>query len=138
MDARDLAALRAEYADGGLADADLAADPFAMFDRWLAEARAAGLHEPNAMVLTTVSADGRPSSRMVLLKGVDERGFVFFTNHGSRKGDELAGQPALRAAVPVAPARAAGAGRRRRDAAARARTWRPTSPPAPRGAQLGA
>jgi len=88
---QDLAALRREYADTGLREADLAADPFAMFDRWFEEARAAGLHEPNAMVVATVSADGRPSSRMVLLKGVSERGFVFFTNTASRKGAELAG-----------------------------------------------
>ena len=88
---QDLAALRREYADTGLREADLAADPYAMFERWFAEAQAAGLHEPNAMVLATVSADGRPSSRMVLLKGASERGFVFFTNTGSRKGAELAG-----------------------------------------------
>src|SRR5262245_3263116 len=88
--AADLAALREEYARGGLAESDLAADPVAMFRRWLAEAATAGLHEPNAMVVATVSADGHPSSRMVLLKGLDERGFVFFTNTGSRKGVELA------------------------------------------------
>ena len=88
---RDLAALRREYADVGLREGDLADDPFAMFDRWFVEVQAAGVHEPNAMVLATVSADGRPSSRLVLLKGVSERGFVFFTNTGSRKGAELAG-----------------------------------------------
>ncbi|MGH3346309.1 MAG: pyridoxamine 5'-phosphate oxidase [Nocardioides sp.] len=86
----DIAALRREYADAGLAESALAPDPFAMFDRWFAEARAAGLYEPNAMVVSTVSEDGEPSSRMVLLKGVSEAGFVFYTNLGSRKGRELA------------------------------------------------
>ncbi|WP_310530259.1 pyridoxamine 5'-phosphate oxidase [Nocardioides sp.] len=88
-----LAALREEYAAGGLDVPDLAADPYLMFQRWLGEALDAGLHEPNAMVLSTVGIEGRPSSRMVLLKGLDERGFVLFTNHGSRKGQELAADP---------------------------------------------
>src|SRR3954469_418072 len=87
----DIANLREEYAAGGLDEADLAPDPVAMFRRWFDDVRAANLHEPNAMVLATVSADGRPSSRMVLLKGVGEDGFRFFTNTGSRKGQELAG-----------------------------------------------
>jgi pyridoxamine 5'-phosphate oxidase len=87
----DLAALRREYADAGLHEADLADDPFTMFDRWFAEARQAGLYEPNAMVVATVSADGSPAARMVLLKGISPRGFVFFTNLASRKGVELAG-----------------------------------------------
>ncbi|WP_432476539.1 pyridoxamine 5'-phosphate oxidase [Nocardioides sp. GXQ0305] len=87
----DLAALRREYADAGLHEADLADDPFTMFDRWFADARQAGLYEPNAMVVATVSADGSPAARMVLLKGISPRGFVFFTNLASRKGVELAG-----------------------------------------------
>ena len=86
-----LRALRHEYADAGLAEADLADDPVTMFERWFAEVQAAGVHEPNAVVVATVSADGRPSSRLVLLKGVSERGFVFYTNRESRKGTELAG-----------------------------------------------
>ncbi len=61
-----------------------------MFERWFGEVRAAGLHEPNAMVLATVSDDGAPSSRMVLLKGFGPDGWRFFTNTGSRKGVELA------------------------------------------------
>ncbi len=85
----DLAALRAEYADGGLDVDDLEPDPFSMFRRWLGEALVAGLHEPNAMVISTVDLQGRPSSRMVLLKGLDERGFVLFTNQTSRKAREL-------------------------------------------------
>jgi len=99
----DLAALRREYADVGLHEADLADDPFTMFDRWFAEAQQAGLYEPNAMVVATVSADGRPSTRMVLLKGVSERGFVFFTNTGSRKGTELAGNDRCALLLPWHP-----------------------------------
>jgi len=100
MKERDLSQLRQEYAAGGLSEADLAPDPVAMFRRWLHDAVAAGLHEPNAMVVSSVSADGRPSSRMVLLKGLDERGFVFFTNYGSRKGGELDANPACALLFP--------------------------------------
>jgi pyridoxamine 5'-phosphate oxidase len=92
MDADRVAALRAHYADVGLDEADLAADPMAQFDRWLSEVIALGVPEPNAMVLST-GADGQPSSRHVLLKGVSDDGFVFFTNYGSRKARELAGNP---------------------------------------------
>ena len=81
--------LRRDYAAGGLAEGDLAPDPFAMFQRWDDDAVAADLYEPNAMVVASVSAEGRPSSRMVLLKGFSEQGWVFFTNLGSRKGVEL-------------------------------------------------
>ena len=88
-----LARLRHEYADRGLAESDIAADPLTQFGLWLAEALASGMHEPNAMVLSTVSISGQPSSRTVLLKGFDERGFVFFTHHASRKGVELAANP---------------------------------------------
>jgi pyridoxamine 5'-phosphate oxidase len=93
MPALDLSALREEYARAGLDEADLAADPLTMFDRWMAEAHDAIRHDANAMVVATVGADGQPSARMVLLKGVSEAGFVFFTNTGSRKGAELAGNP---------------------------------------------
>ena len=86
----DLAGLREEYSRAGLDLPDLTDEPIAMFRRWLDDAVAAKMHEPNAMVLSTVGADGRPSSRMVLLKGVSEAGFVFFTNQASRKGDDLA------------------------------------------------
>ncbi|GGO72522.1 pyridoxamine 5'-phosphate oxidase [Nocardioides deserti] len=91
-DALDLRSLRHEYAAAGLAEGDLAPDPITMFRRWFAEVEDV-VHEPNAMVVATVSAEGRPSSRMVLLKGLDERGFVFFTNTRSRKGTELAANP---------------------------------------------
>lgn len=91
MDA-DLGRMREDYQLGGLAEADLADDPMTMFDRWFGDARRGGVHEPNAMVLSTV-ADGRPSARAVLLKGYDATGFRFFTNHGSRKGHQLADDP---------------------------------------------
>ena len=99
----DLAALRADYAAGGLTEDDLAPDPHTMFRRWLDEALAAGLHEPNAMVVSTVSAAGRPSSRMVLLKGLDERGFHFYTNRGSAKGRDLAANPVCALLFPWHP-----------------------------------
>jgi pyridoxamine 5'-phosphate oxidase len=88
-DPEELAALRREYGESGLDRPDLTPDPVAMFRRWLHDAVVAGLHEPNAMVVSTVSAQGHPSSRMVLLKGVDERGLVFYSNYDSRKGAEL-------------------------------------------------
>ena len=68
-------------------------DPFAWFQRWMSEAEVSEPSNPNAMTVVTVRADGRPSARTILLKGVDPRGFVFYTNTHSRKGDELAGQP---------------------------------------------
>ena len=89
----DLAALRQEYGRAGLDESDLTPDPVTMFERWMRDAVDAGLHDPNAMVLATVGADGAPSSRMVLLKGLSEAGFVFFTNTRSRKGEELAENP---------------------------------------------
>ena len=93
MDARELSDLRREYAVGGLDEADLEPDPLSMFRRWLHHALRAGLHEPNAFVLATAGPDGAPASRIVLLKGLDERGFVFFTNYSSRKGEEIAANP---------------------------------------------
>lgn len=88
----DLAALRAEYELGGLDEADLPADPLDLFAAWFDAVVDAGIGEPNAMVLATAH-DGAPSSRTVLLKGVEDGGFVFFTNYGSRKGAELAAEP---------------------------------------------
>jgi pyridoxamine 5'-phosphate oxidase len=112
MDPVRLAELRRSYAAGGLAEADLAADPYTQFARWLGEAADAGLTEPNAMVLGTVGTvgtgstvgtvgpDAGPSARTVLLKGVDADGFVFFTNYTSRKGTELAASPAASLLFP--------------------------------------
>jgi pyridoxamine 5'-phosphate oxidase len=99
----DLAALRREYSDRGLAETDLAADPMTMFAGWFEEAVSAGLHEPNAMVVATVSPEGQPSSRMVLLKGFSDDGFVFFTNQASRKGSELAAEPRCALLFPWHP-----------------------------------
>ncbi len=70
------------------------ADPIVQFGRWFDDARAAGLIEPEAMTLATTGPGGRPSARMVLLKGFDRRGFVFYTNYSSRKSRELAANPA--------------------------------------------
>jgi pyridoxamine 5'-phosphate oxidase len=84
-----LADLRTDYKLASLGKRDLAADPFTQFRKWLDEAIAAEVPEPTAMNLATVGANARPSARIVLLKGVDERGFVFFTNYDSRKGQEL-------------------------------------------------
>ncbi|QGN45732.1 pyridoxamine 5'-phosphate oxidase [Micromonospora sp. WMMC415] len=96
--------MRNEYAaDLGLIEADLAADWHTQFDRWFADAVAAGLPEPNAMVLGTADADGRPSGRTVLLKGYDPDGFVLFTNYGSRKGAELGTNPYASLVFPWFP-----------------------------------
>ena len=100
----DIAGLRREYADSGLAEDDLDADPTTMFRRWFAEASEAGLYEPNAMVVATASATGVPSSRFVLLKDLrEDAGFVFFTNLGSRKGAELAANPRCALLFPWHP-----------------------------------
>ncbi len=88
-----LADLRKDYALAGLAEKDLARDPFRQFEKWFQEAEAAKIVEPNAMVVTTAARDGRPSARTMLLKGIDGRGFVFFSNYDSRKGRELEANP---------------------------------------------
>lgn len=88
-DEHDLRAMRLIYDRGTLVESDLAPDPLAQFRRWLADAVADGIVEPNAMVLSTVSAEGVPSARTVLLKDADARGFAFYTNLRSRKGREL-------------------------------------------------
>lgn len=86
----DIAALRENYTRGGLTAEDLQADPLDQFGLWMEEAVAAKLLEPNAMSLATASEAGVPSVRTVLLKGLDERGFRFFTNYRSQKGQDLA------------------------------------------------
>lgn len=93
----DPSALRQSYERGALVESDLAATPAEQFARWFEEALASGTSEPNAMTLATVSNDGQPSARIVLLKGFDEAGFVFFTHYTSRKGREAeaAGRAAL-------------------------------------------
>jgi pyridoxamine 5'-phosphate oxidase len=88
-----LADLRKNYSLGSLEASNVDRNPIRQFDAWFAQAVDAQLPEPNTMTLATVDARGRPSARIVLVKGVDERGFVFFTNYESRKGRELADNP---------------------------------------------
>jgi pyridoxamine 5'-phosphate oxidase len=85
--------LRKEYRMAALDRAGLDPDPVVQFGRWFDQAVGAGLPEPNAMTLATASAGGRPSARVVLLKGYDDRGFVFYSNYDSRKGEELTANP---------------------------------------------
>ena len=87
----DIAHLRKSYERAELDEAHSEAEPLKQFERWFEQALAAGLPEPNAMTLATVGADGRPSTRVVLIKGFDARGIVWYTNYASRKGCELAG-----------------------------------------------
>ena len=89
----ELAELRREYAREALNRNHVADDPIAQFQDWFDEALDAEVDEPNAMSLSTVASDGTPSARIVLLKGVDERGFQFYTNYDSRKGTELDQNP---------------------------------------------
>ena len=89
----NIADLRTEYARETLDENSVARDPILQFSRWFQEALNSGFAEPNAMALATADADGRPSARIVLLKGFDERGFAFYTNYESRKGRELAENP---------------------------------------------
>lgn len=98
----DVAALRRNYTREGLRRADLDPDPVGQFRRWFGEAVAAELVEPNAMVLSTTDGQ-RPSSRTVLLKAYDERGFVFFTNYESRKAREIAGDAHVSLLFPWYP-----------------------------------
>jgi pyridoxamine 5'-phosphate oxidase len=90
----DIASLRKSYERDELDEAASEADPLQQFQRWLDQALKARLPEPNAMTLATVGGDGRPSTRIVLIKGLDERGVVWYTNYASRKGRELELQPA--------------------------------------------
>ena len=87
------AELRREYVNGVLHRRDLLDDPVEMFRKWFADARAAGLLEPNAMTLATAEPGGQTSARTVLLKAFDQKGFVFFTNYGSRKARHIAANP---------------------------------------------
>jgi pyridoxamine 5'-phosphate oxidase len=142
-DSEHLAAMRVEYGSvekDGSADLDadwLAQGWLALFRRWMADAQAAGLSEPNAMVVGTVDAQGRPVTRTVLCKSADEAGIAFFTNYDSAKGEQLAGTPYASATFPWYPL-----GRQihlrgpvsKVPAAATAEYWSKR----PRGSQLGA
>ena len=86
---KGLANLRKSYEQGHLSEDETTSAPLALFERWFVEAEKARIPEPNAMTLATVGADGRPSTRVVLVKEVDERGLVWYTNYESRKGRDL-------------------------------------------------
>lgn len=96
----NLAAMREQYRTTVLTESELAPGPMEQFSRWFGQAAEAGLYEPNAMVVGTATPDGSPSSRTVLLKHFDRRGFVFFTNYRSRKGQEIAANPAVTLLFP--------------------------------------
>ena len=89
----DASRLRREYTRAGLVESDVDPDPVLQFHNWFEKVIEADLHEPNAMILATASREGRPSARIVLLKGYDERGFVFYTNYGGRKAREIEANP---------------------------------------------
>ncbi|MFG6449792.1 pyridoxamine 5'-phosphate oxidase [Roseateles sp. BYS180W] len=89
----ELSHLRKSYELGELEETQALSEPVQQFQQWLQQAMDAGVHEPNAMTLATVGPNGRPSTRIVLIKGLDERGLVWFTNYHSRKGQELAQNP---------------------------------------------
>ncbi len=90
-----ISALRHEYESESFGMGDADPDPFVQFDRWFTEAMSAAVDEPNAMVLSTVGADGGPDSRAVLLKSFDEAGFVFFSNYRSKKAVDMATTPSV-------------------------------------------
>jgi pyridoxamine 5'-phosphate oxidase len=96
----DLSDFRKEYAAHGIDRHELLEAPLAQFKAWFDQAKAAGVVEPNAMVLSTFGLDGFPSSRTVLLKAADERGFSFFTNYDSKKGEEIAANPRVTLLFP--------------------------------------
>ncbi|WP_077153648.1 pyridoxamine 5'-phosphate oxidase [Bacteroides bouchesdurhonensis] len=89
----NLAGIRQEYTKGGLRESELPGNPLLLFDRWLQEAIDARVNEPTAVIVGTVSADGKPSTRTVLLKGLSDGKFIFYTNYDSRKGKQLAHNP---------------------------------------------
>lgn len=133
----DLAVLRREYGVAGLAAGDAADDPLVQWRQWYADAEQAQLHEPNAMIVATVSPEGQPSARTVLLKGLTADGFAFFTNTASRKGEDLATEPRCALLFPWHPlerqVRVEGVATRLSDAEVAA--YFATRP---RGSQLGA
>jgi pyridoxamine 5'-phosphate oxidase len=102
-DATDLSRLRADFQRAGLSRTDLPAEPLDLWRAWLDDSWNAGLPEANAMVVTTIDPDGRPSVRTVLCKGADGRGFLFFTNYDSRKGRAIAARPDVALLFPWHP-----------------------------------
>ena len=130
------AQMRRDYT-GALLEADLAPEWPGQFALWFADATEAGLPEPNAMIVSTATADGHPSARTVLLKGYDERGFAFFTNYTSRKGTEALANPAASLVFPwfAMQRQVIVAGRVERVDRAETEAYFATRP---RGSQLGA
>lgn len=96
----DLSFMREEFAQKGLDEKDLDSSPFVQFEKWFNQTEEAGYRMPNTMSLATVSPDGQPSQRLVLLKFFDENGFVFFTNYGSRKAHEIDANPKVALLFP--------------------------------------
>lgn len=92
-----------DYGQLAMEEGSLSPDPIEQFRLWLAEADSEGIYEPNAMVLSTIDPDGRPSSRTVLLRGVSDHGFAFYTDYTSRKGQALAGHPNVSVVFPWYP-----------------------------------
>jgi len=103
MDLEDLARLRRDYESSGIDVATLPPTPLPMWQQWLRDAEAAGIAEINAVIVSTVDADGTPSSRTVLCKGADAGGFTFFTNYDSRKGRAIAAEPRVSLLFPWHP-----------------------------------
>lgn len=132
-----LAGMRRSYELGGLDAAALAPTWLAQFERWLADAVAAGITEPNAMVFATADREGAPSARTVLLKGLDARGFVLYTNFGSRKGVQATANPRAALTFPwiALQRQVCVTGRVERVADAEADAYFASRP---RGSQLGA
>ncbi len=93
MNQKDIQNIRSEYLVASLSEKDTAEDPIKQFDKWFNEALKSEQHEPTAMTLATATYDGRPSARIVLMKGFDSNGFAFYTNYLSRKGKEIAKNP---------------------------------------------
>ncbi len=95
MSSTNLAGLRRDYKQAELNEQDCAPNPIQQFERWFQDALRADVLEPNAMILATATPDGKPTQRVVLLKGISDGGFVFFTNYDSRKGQAIAENPAV-------------------------------------------
>src|ERR1700742_2807112 len=93
MNQKDIQNIRSEYHSASLSEKDTAEDPLKQFDKWFTEVLKSEQHEPTAMTLATATSDGRPSARIVLMKGFTKEGFAFYTNYLSRKGKELAKNP---------------------------------------------
>ena len=93
MNQKDIQNIRSEYHSAALSEKDTAEDPIKQFDKWFNEALKSEQHEPTAMTLATATHDGRPSARIILMKGFNNDGFAFYTNYLSRKGKEIAKNP---------------------------------------------